>query len=359
MVFGHFVFLIQIPLFCPNKSYLIMNFLYNSTRFFSFVLLFLAFGFTQAQDYTPTFTTIEIDSLLSVPDKMEIADIDGDGYLDVVVVAGGGDRNGVWLENNKDGTYTSHIIFDDYVDSPLWQGPLGIEVIDIDGDDDLDVLSVGSRDVDVHWFENEGRGADGLVVFTSRVVGVMGNSDTGFDASYSVSAADFNGDGRIDVVTASTTSGGASERKIYWFEQNADETFTRHELYDFEGNALSFSYLDTGDINNDGNMDVVAGIYNKGEIRWCDNNKEPLNMQMVLPQSIALHPNPMTNVLHISYISTTTVTYTLYDSTGKQLSNQTHTEKEHQLEVSHLASGTYLLEAKNDTQFKYYRFMKE
>ena len=187
----------------------------------------------------------------------------------------------------------------------------------------------------------------------------MGNSDTGFDASYSVSAADFNRDGRIDVVTASTTSGGASERNIYWFEQNADETFTRHELYDFEGNALSFSYLDTGDINNDGNMDVVAGIYNKGEIRWYYNNKEPLNMQMVLPQSIALHPNPMTNVLHISYISTTTVTYTLYDSTGKQLSSQTHTGKEHQLEVSHLASGTYLLKANNDTQFKYYRFMKE
>ncbi|MGB0477469.1 MAG: T9SS type A sorting domain-containing protein, partial [Flavobacteriaceae bacterium] len=74
---------------------------------------------------------------------------------------------------------------------------------------------------------------------------------------------------------------------------------------------------------------------------------------------IALHPNPMTNVLHISYISTTTVNYTLYDSTGKQLSSQTHTGKEHQLEVSHLASGTYLLKANNDTQFKNYRFMKE
>ena len=109
-----------------------MNFLYNSTRFFSFVLLFLTFGFTQAQDYTPTFTTIEIDSLLSVPDKMEIADIDGDGYLDVVVVAGGGDRAPTWsTTNNKDGTYSSHIIFDDYVDSPLWQGPQGIEVISI------------------------------------------------------------------------------------------------------------------------------------------------------------------------------------------------------------------------------------
>lgn len=106
-------------------------------------------------------------------------------------------------------------------------------------------------------------------------------------------------------------------------------------------------------------MDVVAGIYNAAEIRWYENNKEALNMQRVLPQSIALHPNPMTNVLHISYISTTTVNYTLYDSTGKQLSSQIHTGKEHQLEVSHLASGTYLLKANNDTQFKYYRFMKE
>ena len=112
--------------------------------------------------------------------------------------------------------------------------------------------------------------------------------------------------------------------------------------------AQKTCYVDAQKANNDGDG-----------LSWYDNNKEPLNMQMVLPQSIALHPNPMTNVLHISYISTTTVTYTLYDSTGKQLSNQTHTEKEHQLEVSHLASGTYLLKAKNDTQFKYYRFMKE
>ena len=67
----------------------------------------------------------------------------------------------------------------------------------------------------------------------------------------------------------------------------------------------------------------------------------------------------MTNAHHISHISTKTVTYTLYDSTGKQLSNQTHSGKEHQLDMSHLVSGIYLLKGKNDEQLEYYRFVKE
>ena len=143
---------------------------------------------------------------------------------------------------------------------------------------------------------------------------------------------------------------------IRWYENKGAEGFI---AYTIDDNAPGANTIAAADFDNDGNMDVVAGIYNAAEIRWYENNKEALNMQRVLPQSIALHPNPMTNVLHISYISTTTVNYTLYDSTGKQLSSQIHTGKEHQLEVSHLASGTYLLKANNDMQFKYYRFMKE
>ena len=192
------------------------------------------------------------------------------------------------------------------------------------------------------------QGTDFVRVFNKHTL--PGNAQ---DGASGVFTADINDDGHmdIDVLSACYRDG-----IIRWYENKGAEGFV---AYTIDDNAPGANTIAAADFDNDGNMDVVAGIFNADEIRWYENNKEALNMQRVLPQSIALHPNPMTNVLHISYISTTTVNYTLYDSTGKQLSSQTHTGKEHQMGVSHLASGTYLLKANNNTQFKYYRFMKE
>lgn len=262
------------------------------------------------------------------------ADIDGNGVLDVFS-ASTEDNSIRWFENKNEEGFMDYTIF------AYAQGAYSVTTADIDGDNDIDLVSASSADNTIRWYEN--KGIDG---FTCIDV-IFRNAES----ASSVTTADMDGDMDIDVLSASYSDG-----TIKWYENKGVEGFA---AYNIDENAPGANTIAAADFNNDGNMDVVAGIFNAAEIRWYENNKEALNMQRVLPQSIALHPNPMTNVLNISYISTTTVTYTLYDSTGKQLSSQTHTGKEHQLEVSHLASGTYLLKANNDTQFKYYRFVKE
>ena len=220
--------------------------------------------------------------------------------------------------------------------------PSDVLTADINGDGHMDIVTASSRDNTVRWYENDGFG--GLTAHTVATAKFQVDD---------VSVVDIDGDGLLDIASLGWNTA------LYWHEQQRDASGNVSFVEHYGHRHTRSQGLFGADFDNDGNMDVVAGIYNAAEIRWYENNKEALNMQRVLPQSIALHPNPMTNVLHISYISTTTVNYTLYDSTGKQLSSQIHTGKEHQLEVSHLASGTYLLKANNDTQFKYYRFMKE
>ena len=364
-----------------------MNYPYYSTRLFTFLLFILSFGLSQAQQGTEFARVFNRHVLPDAgeegPSVVITADINGDGHMDIVT-ASRYDATVRWFENDGSDGFTVHTV------ATHKGGVDSLIVDDVDGDGLLDIASLGWSSA-LTWYEQQ-RDASGNVSFVEDYAHSHKRSQGLF-------AADVNGDGRLDFLTTAEHSEHYWGDEVRWYENNGAGDFTEHVISQIAGagpiiaadmdiDVLSASYSDgtikwyenkgaegfvaytiddnapgantiaAADFNNDGNMDVVAGIYNAAEIRWYENNKEPLNMQRVLPQSIALHPNPMTNVLHISYISTTTVNYTLYDSTGKQLSSQIHTGKEHQLEVSHLASGTYLLKANNDTQFKYYRFVR-
>ena len=315
---------------------------YINNCFLSLTLSLFGVVLGQNQVSFETHTIYETRLLVDVAaaDMDGDGDIDGDNDIDLVS-ASTADNTIRWYENKGiDGFTCIDVIFRNA------ESASSVTTADMDGDNDIDVLSASYSGDSILWYENDGTGN-----FTDEGGYVAHVIDSNAGGARAVAVADMNGDMDINVLSASYSDG-----TIKWYENKGVEGFA---AYNIDENAPGANTIAAADFNNDGNMDVVAGIYNAAEIRWYENNKEPLNMQRVLPQSIALHTNPMTNVLNISYISTTTVTYTLYDSTGKQLSSQTHTGKEHQLEVSHLASGTYLLKANNDTQFKYYRFMKE
>ncbi|MCP4963695.1 MAG: hypothetical protein GY926_00480, partial [bacterium] len=89
-------------------------------------------------------------------------------------------------------------------------GAYSVSTADVDGDGDLDVLSASFIDDKIAWYEN-----DGAENFTAHTI------TTAADAAYSVTTADVDGDGDLDVLSASY-----SDDKIAWYENDGAGNFT-------------------------------------------------------------------------------------------------------------------------------------
>ena len=117
----------------------------------------------------------------------------------------------------------------------------------------MDVLSASSRDDKIAWYEN----ADGLATFGDQQI-----ITTQADGASDVYAADLDGDGDLDVLSASWDEG-----KIAWYEQrlvgdvNDDGVFNSSDLVqvfqagEYEDGILRNSTYEEGDWNGDGEFD--------------------------------------------------------------------------------------------------------
>ena len=107
---------------------------------------------------------------------------------------------------------------------------------DVNGDGLSDIVAMGG------WYENPGEGVEGLwklhAVPISEPCGPM-------------IVYDFNGDGRADILSSSAHNYG-----FWWHEQNADGTFTTHEIDKADSQLHSLEFVD---IDGDGQCEAVLG----------------------------------------------------------------------------------------------------
>lgn len=135
--------------------------------------------------------------------------------------------------------------------------PQNAEPVDLDGDGDLDIV-VGTRgEQRLVFFENLGTGN---LEFREHAIGINGTRLAGFNLEYH----DLNGDGRLDII-------GASPGGLSWIEQPArlGDAWNAHFIGTF--NPDSMTGMEIADIDNDGDMDVMAGSYSRGD-RENDGN---------------------------------------------------------------------------------------
>ena len=193
-----------------------------------------------------------IDASFGTAFSVYTADLDGDGDVDVLG-AGLTDADISWWENTAgDGTHawTEHA-----VDTGFGQAA-SIFAADVDGDGDNDVLGAGLGPDDITWWENTA--GDGSA-WTEWTV------DGTFDGAIAVSAADVDGDGDVDVLGAASV-----DDDVTWWENTAgDGTAWAEHLVD--GDFDFVRSVSAADVDGDGDVDVLGAAATDNEITWWEN----------------------------------------------------------------------------------------
>ncbi|MCB9850200.1 MAG: VCBS repeat-containing protein [Phycisphaerales bacterium] len=131
-----------------------------------------------------------------------VADMDGDGYLDVVGASSDLRDIAWWRNANGDGSvWQKTTIADNF------NGVSAVVAADFDHDGDIDVAGSALGAGDIAWWENTA--GDGSQ-WSERTV------DGDFGAADNVAIGDFNGDGLLDLI-----GGAASINQIAWWKNTA------------------------------------------------------------------------------------------------------------------------------------------
>ena len=185
------------------------------------------------------------------PSSVTAADVDLDGDLDVVFASRFDDRLG-WFENLDGlGTFSAGMVISFAAD-----GPNSVTTADVDGDGDPDVISGSRYDDRVAWYENtDGQGSFG----PQRVISDLA------DHCQMVFAADFDGDGDVDVASASRF-----DNKVAWYE-NTDGLGTFGPQIVLSLGAVECKAVSAADLDGDGDQDILSAAYGNHQVAWYEN----------------------------------------------------------------------------------------
>lgn len=252
--------------------------------------------------------------------KTQVIDYDSDGDNDIIVAALGllfpasGEYGGkiYLLRQNDSGTFDKEIILENV------GRVTDAQVLDIDGDKDLDIaVSIFGADVhgELAWLENIGNGKhvkhtllnasgglnifpidlnnDGLIDFVSLVsqqhelvAGLINNGKGGFIRTRLFTAphplvgftgmrlVDLDGDNDIDLLLS---NGDANDLQmdpkpyhgVQWLENKGNLQFVYHDIGRFYGAVTAVP----GDMDADGDLDIVASSWNN---YWEDPKRQSL-----------------------------------------------------------------------------------
>ncbi|MYE81412.1 MAG: hypothetical protein F4X36_06110, partial [Gammaproteobacteria bacterium] len=128
---------------------------------------------------------------------------------------------------------------------------------DLDGDGDPDVLSASTDDDTIAWYENLGGGAfSGARAITTTAAGAS-----------AVHAVDVDGDGDPDVLSAS-----ANDDTIAWYENLGGGAFSGPR--DITTAAAGAASVHAADLDGDGDADILSASADDGKIAWYENQRD-------------------------------------------------------------------------------------
>ncbi|HEY1380292.1 MAG TPA: VCBS repeat-containing protein [Gemmataceae bacterium] len=202
--------------------------------------------------------------------RVAVGDVTGDGTPDIVTAPGAGAPPLVKVFDGASGAEVgSYMAY-----TEAFRGGVYVAVADVTGDGKADILTGADAGGGPHV-----KVMDAIAVvppvnapastFPNGVVTEFFAYDALFRGGVRVAAADVNGDGRADIITAAGPGGGPHVKVI-----NGATGELMYEFFAFASTYTGGVYVTAGDIDGDGKAEVVAGSggLGQGQVKVYDDN---------------------------------------------------------------------------------------